>query len=226
MGSLISRLIDQTSDICVLTATEHADHHLLGTTLAVQGSPRVVTMDQLDLTSVDAVVDFSIPEVCIEAIHLAKNSGCAVVSGTTGLSAEQMLRVREAAESVPVLWSPNMSLGVNLFFRTISNVSRQLGDDYDVEVVEIHHRHKKDAPSGTAKRILELLGREAPCHSLRVGDVVGEHQVHFAGQGERIILTHHAESRETFARGVLAAIRFICSSSKGLYTMFDVLDAQ
>lgn len=224
MGSLIAKLINTTPDICVVTATEHPDHPLFGTALPFKNGPQVGSMESLDLGSVDVIVDFTIPEVCMEVLRKATAARCAVVSGTTGLSSEQAEYVRQVAEAVPVLWSPNMSLGVNLFFRAIQSISRQLGNAYDAEVVEIHHRHKKDAPSGTAKRILELIGKPAPCHSLRMGDVVGEHQVHFAGQGERIILTHQAESRETFARGVLAAIRFICGKPPGLYTMFDVLD--
>ena len=102
-------------------------------------------------------------------------------------------------------------------------LSRQLGPDYGVEVVEIHHRHKVDAPSGTAKRLLEFIGRDAPCHSLRIGEVVGEHQVHFAALGERITLTHQAESREAFAQGALRAIRFIAGKEAGFFDMSQVL---
>lgn len=223
MGSLIARLIGDTTDLRVETATEQAGQPLIGKVLELPGNPTVVEGPAIDLSTIDAVVDFTVPSSTMNVLQQAQLQKCAVVVGTTGFSPEQMAQIHRIAEDIPVLLSPNMSIGVNMFFRTVKDLAKRL-DGYDVEVVEIHHHHKKDAPSGTAKRIIEMLGREVPCHSLRMGGVVGEHQVHFAGNGERITLTHQAESRETFAQGALLAIRFICQQTPGLYTMFDVLD--
>ncbi len=167
--------------------------------------------------------------------------------GTTGFSAAQKEAVAELARHAPILLSPNMSVGVNVAFRVLADMARMLGDDYDVEITETHHRFKKDAPSGTAVRMAEVVaealgtgpredrgvraagasGRaDAPeigVLSLRSGDVVGEHTVSFGALGERLELTHRAHSRDTFARGALRAARFIASAQPGLYSMQDVL---
>lgn len=224
MGSLIAKLIGLTTDLRLEIATEQAGQPLVGKVLDLPGNPTVVEGLTMDLSTVDAVVDFTVPSSTMMVLQQAQLKKCAAVVGTTGFSPEQMAQIHKISEDIPVLLSPNMSIGVNMFFRTVQDLAKRL-DGYDVEVIEVHHRHKKDAPSGTAKRILEMLGREVPCHSLRIGGVVGEHQVHFAGNGERVTLTHQAESRETFAQGALLAIRFICQQTPGLYTMFDVLDA-
>ena len=224
MGSQIAKLIGLTTDLRLEIATEQAGQPLVGKVLDLPGNPTVVEGLAMDLSTVDAVVDFTVPSSTMSVLQQAQLKKCAAVVGTTGFSPEQMAQIRKVSEGIPVLLSPNMSIGVNMFFRTVQDLAKRL-DGYDVEVIEVHHRHKKDAPSGTAKRIVEMLGREVPCHSLRIGGVVGEHQVHFAANGERVTLTHQAESRETFAQGALLAIRFICQQTPGLYTMFDVLDA-
>lgn len=226
MGSLVTELIAKSGDMGVVAASEQTSSPLWGKRLHPESEVVVCSTDALLGCGADVVVDFTVPEVCMQTMALAKEARIAVVSGTTGLSEAQHDCVRETARHVPVLFSPNMSVGVHAFFRALASLAHQLSDGYDTEIVEMHHRFKQDAPSGTAKRMLELLARDVPCHSLRLGDVVGEHQVHFAGQGERITLTHHAESRETFARGALAAIRFVHGRAPGLYTMYDVLTGQ
>jgi 4-hydroxy-tetrahydrodipicolinate reductase len=167
--------------------------------------------------------------------------------GTTGLAPGQQAELRTLAQRTAILYSPNMSVGVNLAFRVLALMARALGDDYDVEITEIHHRMKKDAPSGTAAKmaevIAEALGRdldsagvygrhglvgergpkEIGIHALRGGDVAGEHTVAFVGLGERLELTHRAHTRDTFARGALRAIRFAATARPGLYSMADVL---
>ena len=223
MGSLIAKLIDQTADIVVTQAAEQATHPLCGQKLDLVARPQVTTLDELDLTAVDVLVDFSSPATCLKALAVAEKVGCAFVSGTTGLTGEQLNIVRAAACNIPIVHSPNMALGVNVFFHAVAGLARHLGKEYEVEVVEIHHRYKVDAPSGTAKRIVDFIGRDVPCHSLRIGEVVGEHQVHFAAHGERITLTHQAETREAFAQGVLCALRFIAGKQAGFYDMSHVL---
>src|SRR3989304_991522 len=173
--------------------------------------------------------------------------GVASVVGTTGLTKEHLAEARRLAAHIACVISPNMSVGVNVLFKVLREVARTLGDDYDVEIVEAHHHFKKDAPSGTALRmaqvVAEALGRdleqvgiygrkgivgERPqaqigVHTVRAGDIVGEHTVLFGGMGERIEITHRAHSRDNFARGALRAARFVVRAPKGLYDMADVL---
>ncbi len=191
----------------------------------------------------DVVVDFTNPEAALEHIKECAGAGVAAVVGTTGLSESQLGAARAAGSEIPLLIAPNMSLGVNLMFRTVEEVARAL-KGFDPEIVEIHHNKKKDSPSGTAARLAEALERVRPelervhgregmlgarkaneigVHSLRGGDVVGEHTVIFAGEGERFEITHRAHSRRTFARGAIQAVRFIVGKPPGLYTMSDVL---
>jgi 4-hydroxy-tetrahydrodipicolinate reductase len=189
-----------------------------------------------------ALIEFTTPEATVE--HLAY--GRPVVIGTTGLSDEQLARVEEAAKVVPVVLAPNMSVGVTLIREVVRELSQKLGPDYDVEIVEAHHRNKVDAPSGTALLLaraaaegrnmdldeVAVYGREgrAPrgkgeigIHALRGGAVVGEHRVIFYGPGEEIEVTHRALSRRTFASGSLRAARFVAGAPAGLYSMRDVL---
>jgi 4-hydroxy-tetrahydrodipicolinate reductase len=189
-----------------------------------------------------ALIEFTTPEATVE--HLAY--GRPVVIGTTGLSDEQLARVEEAAKVVPVVLAPNMSVGVTLIREVVRELSQRLGPDYDVEIVEAHHRNKVDAPSGTALLLaraaaegrnmdldeVAVYGREgrAPrgkgeigIHALRGGAVVGEHRVIFYGPGEEVEVTHRALSRRTFASGSLRAARFVAGAPAGLYSMRDVL---
>lgn len=198
--------------------------------------------DVLDL--VDAVVDFALPEGCELRAQLAAGSGKAYVTGITGLSPEQVKALGQAGVKAPVVYAPNFSHGVNLLYRLAQDAAKSLGPDYDIEVLETHHRHKEDAPSGTARKLVEILskassarevvhGREGKTgekplrqigvSSVRTGDVVGEHTVVFGGPGERIELTHRAGSRQAFAAGVIAAVRFVRGRKPGFYSMSDVL---
>ena len=193
------------------------------------------------------LVEFTAPEPTLEHCGWPRPGARGAVVGTTGLQPAQVEEVRRLAGRVPILLSPNMSVGVNLAFRVLALMATALGDDYDVEITEIHHRMKKDAPSGTAAKmaevIAEALGRriedagvygrhglvgertakEIGVHALRGGDVVGEHTVVFSTVGERLELTHRAHSRDTFAHGALRAARFVATARPGLYSMHDVL---
>jgi len=198
------------------------------------------------MRSVDAVVDFSSHQATRELLEAAVALGKPVVIGTTGHSPEEKARLLNLAERVPCVWAGNFSIGVNLLFALARRASRALGEDYDAEVVEIHHRMKKDAPSGTAARLLEIIleerkldrtalrhGREGitgerartevGVHSLRGGDVIGDHTVIFAGAGERLELTHRAGDRAVFARGALRAAQWVSTRKPGVYDMQDVL---
>jgi 4-hydroxy-tetrahydrodipicolinate reductase len=198
------------------------------------------------IRSVDAVVDFSSHQATQALLELAAACGKPVVIGTTGHPPEDKARLLKLASRVPCVWSGNFSIGVNLLFALTRRASRALGEDFDVEVVEMHHRMKKDAPSGTAARLLEIIleerrlertalrhGRqgitgeraraEVGVHALRGGDVIGDHTVIFAGIGERLELAHKASDRAVFARGALRAAQWVVTRKPGVYDMQDVL---
>ncbi|MGC8765816.1 MAG: 4-hydroxy-tetrahydrodipicolinate reductase [Brevinematia bacterium] len=192
----------------------------------------------------DVVIDFSSVAAFDTNLQCVLKYKKAFVCGTTGLSSEQIEKVKSAGNEVPVIWSPNFSVGITILNKITELCANILKEDFDAEIMEIHHRMKKDAPSGTALKLLNTLkkvynsenvvfGREGiigerpsgqlGVSTLRGGDVVGEHTVYFFGQGERIELTHKASSRETFARGALRAAKFILKNGKGFYTMEQVL---
>ncbi len=192
----------------------------------------------------DVLIDFSNAAAAEAICAQATASRTPLVIGTTGHSAEQRRSIESAAEMVPVILASNFSVGVNALFALTEQAAKILGQNFDVEMIETHHRMKKDAPSGTAKTLVEILQRarkteklrhgreglsgerdqaEIGIHSVRGGDVVGDHTVIFAGDGERLELTHRASSRETFARGALRAARWIIAKRPGLYSMRDVL---
>jgi 4-hydroxy-tetrahydrodipicolinate reductase len=212
----------------------------------------VAELDQGDnlgarIGNCDVVVDFSHASATGEICRVCLEAGKPLVTGTTGHSQEERAIIEKTARSVAIVLSPNFSVGVNALFWLTRKASELLGDDFDPEIVEIHHRLKKDAPSGTAKRLAEVLcearnldagknlahGREGMIgerpdaeigvHSIRGGDVVGDHTVIFAGEGERLELTHKASSRETFAAGALRAARWVVGKPPGLYSMENVL---
>jgi 4-hydroxy-tetrahydrodipicolinate reductase len=198
------------------------------------------------MRSVDVVVDFSTPKATQALVELAVAARRPLVIGTTGHTSSQKARLAKLAARVPCVWAGNFSVGVTLLFALARRAARTLGEDYDAEIIEMHQRMKKDAPSGTAGRLLEIileerkLGRgavrhgregmtgergrgEVGVHSLRGGDVVGDHTVIFAGAGERLELTHRASDRAIFARGALRAARWVLRQKPGVYDMQDVL---
>ena len=203
------------------------------------------TADQVDWQKLAVLIDFSLPEGAARHAALAADAGCALVIGTTGLDAKQSAVLDQAAERVPLLHSPNMSLGVNALFRLVGQAARMF-PSWDAEIVELHHRHKIDAPSGTARRLGEIIQQSRPgskfCTDrsgrrqerpdneigyavLRGGDAIGEHTALFAGYGERIELSHRSASRLTYATGAVAAAKYLIGRKPGRYGMEDVLDA-
>jgi len=200
--------------------------------------------DEITSANAEVLIDFSSATTAEAICDAAMKSTAALVIGTTGHSAKEKQAIETASKKIPVVLASNFSVGVNALFALTEQAAKILGDDFDLEIVEVHHRMKKDAPSGTAKTLSEILQRarktknlrhgregmigerersEIGIHSVRGGDVVGDHSVIFAGQGERIELTHRASSRETFARGALRAARWIIGKPGGLYDMRDVL---
>lgn len=199
------------------------------------------------LKGADVLVDFTRPEATMEYIAACRKTGAKLVIGTTGFSAEQKLVIQEAARDIAIVFAPNMSVGVNLLINLVQSAAKVLAEGYDIEIIEAHHRHKVDAPSGTALRLGEaaaaalgrdlvncaVYGREGVTGerdsstigfaTVRGGDVVGDHTVLFAGIGERVELTHKASSRATFAMGALRAAKFLADEKNGLFDMQDVL---
>jgi 4-hydroxy-tetrahydrodipicolinate reductase len=173
------------------------------------------------------LIDFTTPEGMRHWIPICRECGIAMVIGTTGLTADDHKLIDAAAADIAVLQAPNMSVGVNLLFRIAAEVARTLGQEYDIEIVEAHHRFKKDAPSGTAIGLADAIKnatqRDVPMHSLRIGDEVGKHTAYFAALGERLELTHVATNRDTFALGALRAAKWLASQKRGRYGMNDVL---
>lgn len=197
--------------------------------------------------AVDVFIDFTVPEATVENIAVCREAGTKLVIGTTGLSDAQLATLRGAAEDIALVFAPNYSVGVNLCFKLLETAASVLGDEVDIEVIEAHHRHKIDAPSGTALRMGEVVaqtlgrdlkecavyGREGRTgerdrqtigfETIRAGDIVGDHTVMFAADGERVEITHKASSRMAFARGAVRAAAWLASHDQGLFDMQDVL---
>mgnify|MGYP005856416193 CR=1 FL=1 len=225
MGSEIVRLVGERSDMEVVAGVEAVGHPLIGTPV---GAGVVVA----DLSSVvdggDVVVDFSTPEAVGENVRICTRAGKPFLTGVTGFQEDEVEVLKKAGEKIPVLYAPNFSIGVAVLKKLVKETARLLGSSWDVHIVEIHHKRKKDAPSGTAKMLFEAIRSEAgerliDFSSIRAGDIVGVHQILFAGSGEHLELIHRAESRVAFASGVLGGIRWIVKKGPGFFSIDDVL---
>jgi len=200
-----------------------------------QGDPELEVVGEIDqgddlakvISQADVIVDFSVREATAAVAKLAADQKKALVIGTTGHGDKEKKMVLDVLKAIPVVWSANFSTGVNTLFWMTQKAAAIVGNEWEAEIVETHHTAKKDAPSGTAKRLQEILkkvrGKDAPAHALRIGDVVGDHTVTFGAPGERLELTHRASSRDTFARGALRAAKWAVKQKPGLYDMQDVL---
>ncbi len=252
MGGRIAALAGDYDGLSLAGAFEKKGHKNAGKDIGLllgRGETGVRLAEGIDgiIDSVDLVIDFTTVESTKENLRAVAAKNKAMVIGTTGFTKEDLRDMEPFTGRVPCVMASNMSLGVNLLLKVLMDVASALGDDYDVEIVEAHHRMKKDAPSGTALKMAQVvadaLGRnldeagvyarhgligartrkEIGIQSLRGGDIVGEHTVMFAGLGERIEITHKASSRDTFARGALKAALWVADKSAGLYDMQDVL---
>ncbi len=237
MGRAIGTLTLADGAFAIGAALEGAGHpdlgHDYGTVLGRAEVLRVPVVDDARqaLARGDVLVEFSTPEATVAHVQAAAELGKPAVIGTTGLSDTQQAAVRTASTRVAVVLSPNMSVGVNLLFELAQAAVKRLGAGFDAEIVEAHHRGKKDAPSGTAKRLAEVIaaaragGGPVPVHAIRAGDIAGDHTVVLAGPSERLELTHRAQNRDVFARGALRAAQFVRTAAPGLYDMSHVLGA-
>lgn len=252
MGKSIINVISETKDAELIGAVEKSGHSDIGRDMGeMSGAGRsgVKLTDNFEkaIKKADCVIDFTFPEATMHHLDIAQKNNIAMVIGTTGFSHQQREKLKEAGKEIPIVAAPNMSVGVNCLLKIVSDTAKVLGKDYDVEIIEAHHRFKKDAPSGTAMRLAEalasglgrdldkvavyerhgIIGERRPdeigIQTIRAGDIVGDHTVIFGGQGERIEITHRAHSRDTFARGAVKAAMWIVNQPKGLYDMQDVL---
>jgi 4-hydroxy-tetrahydrodipicolinate reductase len=253
MGQRILNALRSEEDFAISGAFERPESPQVGLDagllsgagpLEVQVSPNI---EAALLRGADVVIDFTAPAASLHHAKICAASNVALVVGTTGFSAQAKAELAGHAQKIPLLMAPNMSVGVNVLFRLVSQAAKALGPDYDVEIVETHHRLKRDAPSGTALRLAEnaahALGLDPQSavvyerhgdigprkantigvQTLRGGDIVGDHTVYFLADGERLELTHRASSRDNFARGAVRAARFLVGKKAGLYDMQDVL---
>jgi 4-hydroxy-tetrahydrodipicolinate reductase len=248
MGCRLVALAKLDGGFEIAGAIERPDHPAQAQDAGeVAGVGRIGTPITFDLKPTpQALIDFTSPPSARHWLKTCRDRGIAMVMGTTGLQQQDHAAIDIAAEHIPILQAPNMSLGVNLLFKIAGEVARTLGDDYDIEIVEGHHRFKKDAPSGTALGLADAIlkatnktrdallfdrhGNEATrergeigMHALRIGDEVGRHTAYFAALGERLELTHVATNRDTFAHGALRAAKWLAGQKPGRYTVADML---
>ena len=252
MGRMLVQAVVEAEGLRLAVATEQAGSSLLGADageLAGVGRLDVPLVEDLSsvLDAFDVLIDFTSPAATMAHLELCRSAGKRMVIGTTGLDEPQRAAITSAGETIGIVFAPNMSIGVNLCFKLLDMAARVLGDEVDIEIIEAHHRHKVDAPSGTALRmgevIAEALGRDLKevavygreghtgarerrtigFETIRAGDVVGEHSVWFAADGERIEIAHKASNRMTFARGAARAARWIAGREHGRFDMQDVL---
>lgn len=248
MGRRIAALAIQDEKFDIVEALETPGHPDVGRDigeLAGQGTFGVRVTDQ-PTGGADVLIDFSLPEGTMALLGACRSNGTAMVIGTTGLTASQEAEIADTASTIPIVHSHNMSMGINVLLKVVADIARALGEEYDVEIQETHHRFKADAPSGTAIMLAKgvcdatgrdygesaVLGRGGKCprskgeigmHAIRLGDTVGEHSVHFGTLGETVTVSHGAHTRDTFALGALRAARWLADNAPGLYDMRDVL---
>jgi 4-hydroxy-tetrahydrodipicolinate reductase len=252
MGMRLVALTQETDGLTLSGAIEMQGHPALGRDageIAQYGKTGIPITDNLpvSLPHSDVVIDFTGPASCLANLEQVVKATKAMVIGTTGFSKQELTQLKTLATKVPCVFSPNMSVGINVLVNTIGKIAKSLGETYNIEVIEAHHNKKKDAPSGTALQLAEALAegmewdlqevgvyarhgitgerkvREIGMQTIRAGDIVGDHTILFGGPGERIEITHRAHTRDTFARGALRAAEWVVQQSPGLYSMGNVL---
>ncbi len=252
MGKRIVHMIQQSGDVEIAGAFEHANHPDINKDagqvagIGEIGIPIAGSLQEA-CDQGEVIIDFTAPEATLQNVRFAHSRGLSVVIGTTGITGAALEELEELAKSMRCVMAPNMSVGVNVMFKMAEEMARLLGEGYDMEILEVHHRLKKDAPSGTAMRLAQILAqatdrdldevavygrkgmigertdKEIGVQTWRAGDITGEHTVMFGGIGERLELIHRAHNRDNFARGAVRAATWVVGQSPGLYDMQDVL---
>ena len=249
MGRRVLSLAAEGGEFDIIAAIEKKDHPDIGKDAGILAGTGVIVIELGSSYPADAdvVIDFSQPQATDKVVDYCVENGAALVMGTTGLSEQQKGKIEAASKKIPVTYGTNMSVGMNVLFAVVGRIASMLGDEYDTEIVERHHRFKKDAPSGSAltlaENICEAIGRDFPdcltcgrsgkdalrqkgnigIHAVRAGDIAGIHSVIFSTLGETVTLNHSAHSRDGFARGALRAAKWLVDKKPGLYSMAKVL---
>ncbi|GJL70427.1 MAG: 4-hydroxy-tetrahydrodipicolinate reductase [Nitrospirales bacterium] len=252
MGMRLIALTQDTPGLQLAGAVEVKGHPAIGKDageVSQIGRINIPITDDLQacLSQGDVVVDFTAPSSCLVNLQNIVNAAKSMVIGTTGFSEQELAKLKMLAAKIPCVFSPNMSVGINVLLSTVGIIARSLGEQYNIEVIEAHHNKKKDAPSGTALKLAEALAegmewdlqevgvfarhgitgerktREIGMQTIRAGDIVGDHTILLGGPGERIEITHRAHTRDTFAQGALRAAEWVANKPSGLYSMADVL---
>ena len=252
MGVRVIHMIQQSRDVELAAAFERPDHPSVGRDvgeavgLGPLGMKMARSLEEV-ADSGEVLIDFTAPPCTMENLRVAASKGLSMVIGTTGITGDALKELKDLTQKLRCVMAPNMSVGVNVMFRLVGELAKLLGNDYDMEILEVHHRLKKDAPSGTAMRLAQILAeatkralqevavyerkgmigertdREIGIQTWRAGDITGEHTVMFGGIGERLELIHRAHNRDNFARGALRAAVWVLNQPMGLYDMQDVL---
>jgi 4-hydroxy-tetrahydrodipicolinate reductase len=252
MGRLIIRGVSEQADMEIAGAIEFSGHPQIGSDAGVVagiGEIGVAVTDNLEdvLESADVVIEFSKPEATLQHLREVVNADKAMVIATTGFDSDELATVNELASQIRCVMAPNMSLGVNVMIQALELIAKALGDDYDIEVIEAHHNHKADSPSGTALRLAETVAaalerdldevgvygrhgivgarpkKQIGIHAVRGGDIAGDHTVLFATEGEQLSVVHRAHSPEAFAKGAIRAAKWVIDAPKGLHDVSEVL---
>ena len=226
MGARIAALASADQDISIVSAIERGGHSMIGK--MVDGVDVFIDTTINGEASIDCMIDFTLPAPTMEHVEDCVSRNIAMVIGTTGINPNGEKTILDASRKIPIVFSPNMSPGVNVLFDIVAKVSRALGGTFSIKVDETHHVHKKDSPSGTAKMIEKVIkeasGQEVPVEAFREGEVIGNHGVIFENEVETLEIRHDAKTRDVFVTGAIKAAKFLVGKAPGLYTMKDVLD--
>ncbi len=224
MGQRITSLALEDKTFKIVSLLENKDHPNISQSFL--NIP--VSTDSSTLKGAQVLIEFTTPQATLEHLEVCRKYKVKMVIGTTGFSSDQIQKIKKASKTLPIVFSSNMSVGVNILFKLAKEAAAKFGPDYQIKIIEAHHVHKKDAPSGTAKTIAEIIdqssGRKvSDIQSIREGEIIGDHQIIFESGVDTLTLSHHAKTRDIFAKGSLIAAKILAKNKKGLFSMQDVL---
>ncbi len=227
MGAAVAQQVLQAADLQLTVVAARPDNVMVGTKLA---NSDIVVDQTIHNYDFDVLIDFTLPDGVIDHLNYCLEKNIAMVIGSTGFSDQQVKLIKHAATKIPILFASNMSLGVNICYKVLADVAKYIDKSWHISVSDLHHIHKKDTPSGTAKQLAAILAAstkrditDIKITSVRQGETIGEHTVVFDNLSEKIVISHIAQSRDIYAKGAVAAARWICGKKPGLYSMQDVI---
>ena len=224
MGQRITSLALEDKSFKIVSLLENKDHPNINRPLF--NLP--IHSNSTNLKGAQVLIEFTSPQATLEHLEICQKYKVKMVIGTTGFSNDQILKIKKASKTLPIVFSSNMSVGVNILFKLAKEAAAKFGPDYQVKIIEAHHVHKKDAPSGTAKTIAEIIEQSSQrkisdIQSIREGEIIGDHQIIFESAVDTLTISHHAKTRDIFAKGSLVAAKFLAKKQKGLFSMREVL---